>query len=70
MSRKAIKGSSDYFKDEKSGAILFINRREVQRQKEKLRAMKEERQRVESLESEVAELKSLITQLLENNKHG
>lgn len=70
MSKKVIEGNPDFVKDENSGAILFINRREVDRHKAKLRAVKEGRTKIATLEQEVDELKRLVTQLLENNKHG
>lgn len=66
METKAIKGSDDYVKDEQSGAILFINKREVERHRAALKAKKAGRERINLLEQEVQELKSLVTKLLEN----
>jgi uncharacterized small protein (DUF1192 family) len=66
METKAIKGSLDYVKDEETGTILFINKREVERHKAALQAKKAGRERINILEREVKELKGLVTKLLEN----
>ena len=70
MTNKTIRGHTDYVKQDQTGAILFINRREVKKQKAILRAKKDDRNKVQLLEREVSDLKNLVTQLLENNKHG
>ena len=68
----AVKDEPDFARDEESGAIININRSEIQlaREQKKLRnkKMQDEKNlkvKVDRLESDIHDIKSLLSQLVE-----
>jgi DNA-binding transcriptional regulator GbsR (MarR family) len=60
----------DLVRDRRTGAILNINTREIQRQKEILRQKQAEKQEIQQLKNDVGEIKSLLHKLLEKSNDG
>ena len=70
MAYQRVDGNSDLVRDPKSGAILNINREEIQKKKQqRLKSLQKDKE-IEILKNDVSEIKNLLQQLLENNKHG
>lgn len=72
MKLVAVKDESDWARDEKSGALININKGEIQRARElkKKRLQKQREQetlkvKVDKLESEISDIKSLLSQIAE-----
>lgn len=68
----AVKDEPDFARDEESGAIININRSEIQyaREAKRLRQLKKREERnlkdkVDRLESDMRDIKSLLSQLVE-----
>ena len=68
MSRRLIKvqGNPSLRRDSKTGAILSINKEDLEKAKLKKKSQKEKDRKIKNLENEVSELKALVTQILEN----
>ena len=68
MSRRLIKvqGNPSLRRDSKTGAILSINKEDLEKAKLKKKSQKEKDQKIKNLENELSELKALVTQMLEN----
>ena len=68
MSRRLIKvqGNPSLRRDSKTGAILSINKEDLEKAKLKKKSQKEKDRKIKNLENEVSELKALVTQMLEN----
>ena len=68
MSRRLIKvqGHPSLRRDSKTGAILSINKEDLEKAKLKKKSQKEKDRKIKNLENEVSELKALVTQMLEN----
>jgi hypothetical protein len=69
---KAVKDEPDLARDEESGAILNINRTEIQnaREQKRLRQQKQIEEKnlkakVDRLENDIGDIKSLLSQLVE-----
>lgn len=70
MSYRKIEGEPNFVKDSQTGAILNINTNEVARQKKLLDSRRQEKAELNQLKSDMSEIKALLSQLIENNKHG
>lgn len=62
-----VDGHPGLVRDAESGAILNINTHEIEKRKVLRSAKRKERERVDKLESEIGEIKSLLQQLLEKS---
>jgi predicted RNA-binding protein YlxR (DUF448 family) len=70
MRYQKIDGHPYLVRDKNSGAILNINREEIQKKKQqRLKSLQKDNE-IEILKNDVSEIKNLLQQLLENNKHG
>jgi len=67
MAYQKVDGNSDLVRDPKSGAILNINRSELQKARAaRIRSFEKEKEFVE-LKDEVSEIKLMLKQLLEKS---
>ena len=69
---QSVKDEPDLARDENTGAILFINKSEIESAKEakRLRHLKKQQEKnlkdkVESLEKDMSDIKSLLSQIVE-----
>lgn len=67
-----IEGTNDFVRDNKTGAVVNINRTEVQAARERKRLWKEDQAKraslendVNSLKKEMSEIKGLLSQIVE-----
>lgn len=72
MSYQQIEGQNDFARDPKTGAVVNINRSEIQAARERKRLRKEEQAKraelendVDSLKKEMSEIKGLLSQIVE-----
>lgn len=70
MAYKKVEGDPNFMRDTKSGMIVNINTNEIERQRKFLENKRQERAELEQLKSDMTEIKALLGQLIENNKHG
>lgn len=61
-----VDGYPDLMRDQDTGMIISINKHKSSHYKNVREQMKRERQELEQLKSDVSEIKSLLTKLLEN----
>lgn len=72
MAYLEVEGFRDLVRDERTGAVVNINTNEVEQAKERKRLRKQKReeeelykQKVDKMESDIGDIKNLLTQLLE-----
>jgi len=65
MKKIKVEGHNNLARDPQSGAILNINRNEIQNAKLAKQRRKEKDQRIDRLEESLNEVKSMIAKLLE-----
>ena len=68
MSRRLIKvqGNPSLRRDSKTGAILSINKEDLEKAKLKKKSQKVKDQKIKNVGNELSELKAMVTQMLEN----
>jgi len=62
-----VKGQPDLVRDMRTGALLNINSTYLNNEKRKLKIKKQQEVEYEQLKQDVADIKSLLYQLLEKN---
>lgn len=72
MMRKLIPvdGHPDFARDEKTGMIVNINKSKHKQQMEMIERIKQDKEEINSLKSEVNDIKKLLSKLLENDTNG
>lgn len=65
MDHIKIEGESSYVRDKGTGAVLNINRNEIEAARERKRQRKLKEQEFEDLKNEVSEIKELLLKLVE-----
>jgi len=60
-----VEGNSSLVRDKVTGAILNINTNEIKQAKSRKKAWQAEKERVDSLERDILEIKALLKQILE-----
>lgn len=65
MDQIKIEGESSYVRDKDTGAVLNINRNEIEAARERKKQRKLKEQEFEDLKNEVSEIKELLLKLVE-----
>ena len=65
MDHIKIEGESSYVRDKDTGAVLNINRNEIEAARERKKQRKLKEQEFEDLKNEVSEIKELLLKLVE-----
>jgi len=65
-----VQGHPDLMRDEDTGMIISINKHKSSHYKNVREQKIRERQEIEELKSDVSQIKSLLTQLLEKTTNG
>ena len=64
-----VKDHPDLVRDSRTGAILNINKEEIQKKKLQNSKILQRDREIEQLKNDVSDIKNLLQQLLENSKH-
>jgi len=67
---KPVHGHQDLARDEKTGMIVNINKSKHKQQMKMVERIKNDKQEIDSLKSEVQTIKSMLSKLLENDTNG
>ena len=65
MSFLKVKGHTDLFRDENSGAIININKQEVSAARKRKLERREKEKEFENLKNEVSDIKIMLTKIIE-----
>ena len=65
MSFLKVKGHTDLFRDENSGAIININKQEVSAARKRKLERREKEKEFENLKNEVSDIKNMLTKIIE-----
>ena len=65
MSYIKVEGHSGLVRDQETGAILNINKTEVEQARERKKLRKQKEQELQDLKNDVSEMKQLLAQLVE-----
>jgi hypothetical protein len=65
MSYIKVEGHSGLVRDKETGAILNINKTEVEQARERKKLRKQKEQELQDLKNDVSEMKQLLAQLVE-----
>jgi len=65
MSHIKIEGETSYIRDRSTGAVLNINKSEIEAARERKKQRKLKEQEFEDLKNEVSEIKELLLKLVE-----
>tara|TARA_Y100001935_G_C16971274_1_gene344213 strand:+ start:280 stop:489 length:210 start_codon:yes stop_codon:yes gene_type:complete len=60
-----VQGHRNYVRDKNSGAILNINKAEIEEARKRKAERKEKDKEIESLKNEVSDIKSMLTKVIE-----
>ena len=60
-----VQGHRNYVRDKNSGAILNINKAEIEEARRRKAERKEKDKEIESLKNEVSDIKSMLTKVIE-----
>lgn len=60
-----VEGHSDLVRDAESGAILNINKSEIEEARLRKERRKQQQQEIENLKQDVADIKSMLKQIVE-----
>lgn len=60
-----VKGHTNLMRDKRTGAILNMDRAGIAQAKARKSAQKEQAERIDNLEKEITEIKSLLSQIAE-----
>ena len=60
-----VQGHRNYVRDKNSGAILNINKAEIEEARKRKAERKEKDKEIENLKNEVSDIKSMLTKVIE-----
>ena len=67
---KSISGQPNFVKDTVTGAILNINKEQIEKDRQALKQKRQEQQEIQQLKSDVSDIRQMLTKLLELSKNG
>lgn len=67
---RPIQNHPNLARDMRTGAVLNINKEQIEKDRQALKQKRQEQQEIEQLKSDVFDIKQMLTKLLELSKNG
>lgn len=67
---RSIQNHPNLARDMRTGAVLNINKEQIEKDRQALKQKRQEQQEIEQLKSDVSDIKQMLTKLLELSKNG
>ncbi len=67
---KPIQNHPGLARDTRTGAVLNINKEQIEKDRQALKQKRQEQQEIQQLKSDVSDIRQMLTKLLELSKNG